>query len=104
MYIADWFLFYERKKAKWYYPIASIVFPLAYVIFLLIQAIILKFDSSILIPTTTTPLIYPYFFVNLDTQGVGGVLMWIGILSVAFVVVGFLFFGLDKLGKKKLDK
>ena len=24
LYIADWFLFYERKKAKWYYPIASI--------------------------------------------------------------------------------
>ena len=29
MYIADWFLFYERKKTKWYYPIASIGFPLA---------------------------------------------------------------------------
>ena len=104
MYIADWFLFYERKKSKWYYPIASIAFPLVYVIFLLIQAVILKFDSSILIPTTTTPLIYPYFFVNLDTQGVGGVLTWIGILSAAFVIVGFLFFGLDRLGKKKLDK
>ena len=104
MYIADWFLFYERKKAKWYYPIASIAFPLAYVIFLLIQAIILKFDSSVLIPTTTTPLIYPYFFVNLDMQGVGGVLMWIGILSIVFVIVGFLFFALDRIGKKKLDK
>ena len=104
MYIADWFLFYERKKCKWYYPIASIAFPLAYVIFLLIQALILKFDSSILIPTTTTPLVYPYFFVNLDTQGVGGVLIWIGILSVAFVAVGYLFFGLDRLQKKKLDK
>ena len=101
LYVADWFLFYERKKCRWYYPIASIAFPLTYVIFLLIQAVILKFDSSILIPTTTTPLIYPYFFVNLDTQGVSGVLMWIGILSVAFAAVGFLFFGLDKLGKKK---
>ena len=100
MYIADWFLFYERRNVKWYYPIASIGFPLAYVIFLLIQAVILKFDSSILIPTTTTPLIYPYFFVNLDTQGVPGVLMWIGILSVAFVVVGFGFYGLDRIGKK----
>ena len=100
LYIADWFLFYERKNTKWYYPIASIGFPLAYVIFLLIQAIILKFDSSILIPTTTTPLIYPYFFVNIDTQGVGGVLMWIGILAVAFAAVGFAFFGLDRLGKK----
>ena len=100
MYIADWFLFYERKKCKWYYPIASIAFPLVYVIFLLIQAVILKFDSSILIPTTTTPLIYPYFFVNLDKLGVSGVLMWIGILSVAFVVIGYLFFGIDKLRKK----
>ena len=70
-------------------------------IFLLIQAIILKFDTSILIPTTTTPLIYPYFFVKLETQGVPGVLMWIGILSVAFVAVGFAFFGLDRLGKKR---
>ena len=101
MYILDWFLFYERKKTRWYYPIASITFPIAYVVFLLIQAIILKFDSSILIPTTTTPLIYPYFFVNLDKQGVPGVLMWVGILSVAFVIVGFAFFGIDKLIKTK---
>ena len=100
LYIADWFLFYERKKSKWYYPIASVGFPIAYVIFLFIQAIILKFDSSILIPTTTTPLIYPYFFVNLETQGVGGVLMWIGILAVAFAAMGYIFFGLDRLGKK----
>ena len=100
MYIADWFLFYERKQTKWYYPVASIAFPLGYVFFLLIQAVILKFNTSILIPTTTTPLIYPYFFVNLDTQGPSGVLMWIGILSAAFVAVGFAFFGLDRLGKK----
>ena len=100
LYIADWFLFRERKNSKWYYPIASIGFPIAYVIFLLVQAVILKFDSSILIPTTTTPLIYPYFFVNLDTQSVPGVLMWIGILSAAFVAVGYLFFALDRLGKR----
>ena len=100
LYIADWFLFYERKQSKWDYPLASTAFPLAYVFFLLIQAVILQFDTSILIPNSTTPLIYPYFFVNLDTQGVGGVLMWIGILAVAFVAMGFCFFGLDRLGKK----
>ena len=100
MYIADWFLFYERKQCKWYYPIASIGFPLAYVIFLLIQAIILGFNSSILIPTTTTPLIYPYFFVNIKTQGVPGVLMWIAILACAFVAVGYLFYALDRIGKQ----
>ena len=104
MYIADWFLFYERNKCTWHYPIASIGFPLGYAIFLLIQALILDFDSSILIPTTTTPLIYPYFFVNIDTQGVDGVLMWIGILAVGFVAVGFMFYGLDKISKKQKDK
>ena len=103
MYIADWFLFYERKGCKWYYPIASISFPLAYALFLLIQALILNFDSTILTPTgAQTPLIYPYFFVNLETQGLPGVLMWIAILSAAFVAVGFVFFGLDKIGKKSL--
>ena len=104
MYIADWFLFYERKNCKWFYPIASIGFPLAYVIFIFIQAAIMGFDTSVLIPGTTTPLIYPYFFVNLETQGVGGVIKWILILLVAFVAVGYLFFGLDKLGKKESQK
>lgn len=104
MYIADWFLFYERKNCKWYYPIASIAFPLIYIIFIFIQAAIMGFDTSILIPGTTTPLIYPYFFVNLETQGAGGVIKWILILLVAFVAVGYLFFGLDKLGKKKVQK
>ena len=102
LYILDWFLFYERGKCKRYYPIASVGFPLAYAIFLLIHAIALNFDSSIMTPTpgSTTPLIYPYFFVNLDTLGIGGVLMWIAILAVAFIAVGFVFLGLDRLGKK----
>ena len=104
MYIADWFLFYERKNCKWFYPIASLAFPLAYVVFILIQAAIMGFDTSVLIPGTTTPLIYPYFFVNLETQGVVGVLKWILILLVGFMAMGYLFFGLDKLGKKKTQK
>lgn len=100
MYVADWFLFYERKKCKWYYPIASISLPLAYLIFIFIQAAIMGFDTSILIPGTDTPLIYPYFFVNLETLGVGGVLKWVAILLSAFVVVGFVFFGIDRIGRK----
>ena len=104
MYIADWFLFYERKKCKWFYPVASIAFPLVYAVFIFTQAAIMGFDTSILIPGTSTPLIYPYFFVNLETQGTIGVLKWIAILFVAFVAVGFLFFGVDKIGKKNIEK
>jgi hypothetical protein len=101
MYIADWFLFYERKNTKWYYPVASIGFPLAYATFLLIQAAILGFDTTIRHAISTTPLIYPYFYVNLETQGIGGVLMWVAILSAAFVAVGFGFYGLDRAVKTK---
>ena len=104
LYIADWFLFYERKTAKWYYPLASIGFPLTYAVFIFTQAAILRFDSSILIPTTTTPLIYPYFFLDLEKQGELGVVKWILILFVAFVAVGFLFFGLDRIGAKREKK
>ncbi len=100
LYVVDWFLFYERKKCKWYYPLACISFPLAYLVFIFTQAAIMKFDTSLLIPGTETPLIYPYFFLNLETEGVAGVLKWIAILITAFVAVGFLFFGLDKIGKK----
>ena len=99
MYIADWFLFYERKQCKWYYPIASVIFPLAYALFLLIHAAILGFDSSILTPTGAT-LIYPYFFVNLE-KGVPYVLMWVGILAVGFVAMGYGFYSLDRLEKNK---
>ena len=99
MYIADWFLFYERKNTTWRYPIASISFPLAYAIFLFIHATILGFDTSILTPTGGT-LIYPYFFVNLE-KGVPYVLMWIAILSVVFVAMGFAFYGLDRISKNK---
>lgn len=105
MYIADWFLFYERKQCKWYYPIASIALPLAYAILLLIQAVILNFDTSILIPTTTTPLIYPYGFLDFGKLAEKIDLIWVPVLAVAFIVVyiaiGYGLYGLDRLGKKK---
>ena len=101
MFIADWFLFRERGKVKWYYPIASAGFPLAYVLFILVQAMILKFDTSILIPGTNTPLIYPYFFVNLETQGIAGVAKWATVMFVAFMAVGFVLYGIDRILKRK---
>ena len=62
------------------------------------------FDSSILIPGTQTPLIYPYFFVNLETQGVAGVAKWAAVLFVAFMAVGFVFYGIDRLLKCKVKR
>ena len=33
MYVADWVMFYEHNKVKWYYPLVSTLFPLIYSIF-----------------------------------------------------------------------
>ena len=100
MYVAHWILFYERNKVKWTYPFVSILFPLAYFVFIIIQAVILKFDTSILIPNSTTPLIYPYFFVNFETQG-PKVLLWLVALAVGFIALGYGFYGIDRLLKKR---
>lgn len=104
LYIADWFLFYERKKARWTYPLLSVSFPLCYAIFVYAHAAILRFDATIPGAGSNATLIYPYFFLNLETQGIGGVAMWLGILFVAIIIMGFLFFGLDRLPGKKGGK
>ena len=101
MFIAEWFLFYERRKMKWFYPFVATAFPLGYVAYIFIQAAIMHHDTSLLIPGTSTPFIYPYFFLNLENLGVGGVAKWVVIIAVAYVIVGFIFFAIDKLGKRK---
>lgn len=103
MYVVHWILFYERNKVKWTYPFVSILFPLAYFIFIVIQAVILKFDTSILIPNSTTPLIYPYFFVNFETQG-PKVALWVVALSIGFIALGYGFYVIDRLLNKKIKK
>ena len=100
LYVLHWVLFYEKRTVKWTYPLLSILFPLAYMIFIFIQAAILRFDTSILIPNSTTPLIYPYFFLNLETQG-PKVILWILAFLVGFVSLGYAFYGIDKIRFKK---
>lgn len=97
MYIADWVLFYEKKKVRISYPLISVLFPLCYGIFIFIHAAIYKFDSSVLNYFGTGPFIYPYFFLNIETYGIGGVCLWLLGLGAVFVGVGFIFMGIDRL-------
>ena len=94
MYVSDWLLFYEHKKIRWFYPLASVVFPMLYVVFVYIRAAILNFNPQV-------PYIYPYFFLNLETQGSAGVAKWVVILFVGFITLGYIFYGIDKLIKSK---
>ncbi len=89
MYVFDWLLFYEHRKVRWFYPLASVLFPVLYVAFVYVRAAILNFNPD-------APYIYPYFFLNIDTQGLAGVTKWVVILFS-----GFIFYGIDKLIKSK---
>ncbi len=92
MFIADWFIFYERGKVKWFYPLSCVVFPLVYVAFIMIRAAILNWDKN--------KLLYPYFFLNVEEIGIAGVAIWIVILFVVFLGIGYLLLILDKIKKK----
>ena len=100
MYITDWILFYEKKKVKITYPLISVVFPLIYGIFIFIHAALYRFDTSVLNYFGTGPFIYPYFFLNIETYGVGGVCLWMLGLGAVFIGVDFIFFGIDRLFSK----
>ena len=94
MYVIDWLLFYEHKKVRWFYPLTSVIFPLVYIVFVYVRAAILNFNPEV-------PYIYPYFFLNLETQGVAGVAKWVVILFAGFVALGYIFYGIDKIVKSK---
>ena len=92
MYVLDWLLFYEHRKVKWYYPLASVIFPLIYIVFVYTRAAIVNFNPEV-------PYLYPYFFLNLDTLGIAGVAKWVAILFVGFIALGYIFYGIDKIIK-----
>ena len=103
MYLLDWLLCYEHGKVNWKLPVLSALFPLVYLIFVLIHAALLHFDASIMNYAGTDPVIYPYFFLNPQRVGAGGIAMWCGALLAAFVLGGFILMGIDRAmgGRKK---
>ena len=98
LFVLDWFMFYERGKARWTWPLLSIFPPFLYVIYILIRAKILEITGR------RAAVIYPYFFLNLDNLGWAGFLRWMAILLVAFLILGYVLCLLDQwLGKRRID-
>ncbi len=95
MYIIDWLLFYQRGQLKWTYPIYSAIFPIIYIIFIFVRAWIINVCNL----NKSVSVIYPYFFLNVNTQGLDGVVHWCVVLSLAFIILGFLFVFLDRVVK-----
>lgn len=86
LFTADWIAFYRHGAANWTYPLISTIFPLLFVAFVYIRAAVFP----------TAENLYPYFFLDPGQQGVSGVIRWILILLVAFIVFGYLLMALDR--------
>ena len=95
MFILDYFLFEEKKCISIYAPLFSVIIPLVYVAYVFILGAAIK-DFE-----------YPYFFLDVNKIGYGGVMIWVVILLIVFTGLGYLLWlfnrGEKVNGKIKLD-
>ena len=95
MFVLDYFLFDAHRQIKVYYPLVAMVFPTVYAAAILVVGACVK-DFK-----------YPYFFLDVNRYGYGGVMLWILLFVAIFAIVGYLYWLYDKLvivdGKRKLD-
>ena len=60
----------------------------------------MKFDANILSYDKSVPFIYPYFFLNLEKLGVNGVIKNIILITIFFIIFGYIVMAIDKLLSK----
>lgn len=97
MFVADWVKNYQHGYVTIKDILSVSIYPLLYVVFALVRSFFVVVD-----PTNPYSKKYPYFFVNLDNLGWGGVIKWCILILIAFEAVAVLFFFLDKwLAKRK---
>lgn len=90
--ILDFILFSEHGKLKWYHPLWWLGLPISYIIFVFIRA-------SIGQPFLTGYGVssYPYYFFDINSQGLPYVVLSIIAILCFFLLLGYAIFGLDKL-------
>lgn len=98
MFVLDWILFDKKKSYSVIDPLTWLAIPGGYLIYALIRGAIVGESND---------LQYAYFFIDVSEIGYGGVMVWAVILTIAFLVVGYLMFLYDRLikvdGKYKID-
>lgn len=87
--IADWLLFIPKGRLRPYDPLLWAIIPYAYLVF--------AFTYSALGGEFAPGVRVPYPFMNVETNGLGGVVLWIAGLTVALVAVGYVYYGVDRL-------
>lgn len=97
LFILDWALFDEHKSVRILDPLRAFIAPIIYVIYILIYGAISK-------AITGENFHYPYFFLDVNELGYGGVVVWVLILLAIFGVLGYIMFVYDKLVKDENGK
>ena len=87
LFIFDFILFDEKRTIPARAPLYSLILPLIYV-------------CGIMIVGASVPgFTYPYFFLDVDLLGYGGVAVWVLILLVIFTILGYLLWLWNRLDK-----
>lgn len=80
--VVYWVLFVEKGAVNGRHPFIWLAYPIAYLIYWLIRGPIVGY--------------YPYFFVDVNLLGYGGVAIWSGALIVVFLVLGTIMWRVDR--------
>lgn len=91
--ILDWLLFDAKGVFKKYDPFLWIIIPYLYFIYIVIRA-----QFAGVIPGTSSS--YPYRFINADLLGWDRVFVNVGVLTLIFLAIGYLFYFIDWLSSR----
>ncbi len=97
MFFLDWLFFYPRRSIKPWQPLLVPVIPLLYVCYILLRAAYVR-QAGI-----SVGVLYPYFFLNVESLGWSEFGVWMGILLAVLLALGYGLYGIDRLlrpGKK----
>lgn len=95
MTLLDWALFDEKGKMPVWGPLAWLSLVLAYLAIIMVGVGV--FGLYLGGGTTADISNYPYTFLDPSISGVGGVLAFCGAMLVAFIVLGYALFAIDRL-------
>ena len=99
MTLLDWLLFDEKGKMPVWGPLTWLSLVLAYLAFAMIYVGV--FGGYMGGGTTADITNYPYTFLDPAISGAGGVATFCASMLVAFIALGYLLFGLDRLMAKR---
>lgn len=93
MAVLDWILFERKGQIRPGEPFVWMVLPLLYFAYVMVAVGVFGFDFSPL----QTGSRYPYPFIDLDALGIQQLLANVGLIAVAFLIVGYVVFVVDRM-------